>query len=71
MRAAVVRAPSGVVVVFDANRSARLKGATDEQLLNYRFIGRHDENEYGAEGVHWPDVDEDLRFQTLAKWRIL
>ena len=31
----------------------RLKGASEQQLKNYRLIGK------GA-GVHWPDVDEDL-----------
>ena len=31
----------------------RLKRASEQQLKNYRLIGK------GA-GVHWPDVDEDL-----------
>src|SRR5690606_17196601 len=31
----------------------RLKGASEEQLKNYRLIGK-------GTGVHWPDVDEDL-----------
>lgn len=33
--------------------SWRLAGATPEQRANWRLIG-------GGEGVHWPDVDEDI-----------
>ncbi len=33
--------------------SWRLSDATLEQRRNFEFIG-------GGEGVHWPDVDEDL-----------
>ncbi|MEX2138153.1 MAG: DUF2442 domain-containing protein [Pirellulales bacterium] len=33
--------------------SWRLAGATAKQRQNYRIIG-------GGEGVHWPDVDEDI-----------
>src|SRR5690606_4845724 len=31
----------------------RLKAASEQQLKNYRLIGK-------GVGVHWPDVDEDL-----------
>jgi hypothetical protein len=31
----------------------RLRDATAEQRANWRFIGR-------GEGIHWPDVDEDI-----------
>jgi hypothetical protein len=33
--------------------SWRLSDATPEQRSNFRLIG-------GGEGVHWPDVDEDI-----------
>jgi hypothetical protein len=33
--------------------SWRLLGATPEQRNNWRLIGR-------GEGVHWPDIDEDI-----------
>lgn len=33
--------------------SWRLSDATREQRSNWRLIG-------GGEGVHWPDVDEDI-----------
>ncbi len=33
--------------------SWRLTGATPEQRQNYEIIG-------GGQGVHWPDVDEDI-----------
>ncbi len=31
----------------------RLAGATREQLENYELLG-------DGEGIHWPDIDEDL-----------
>lgn len=37
---------------------ARLKNATPRQRSNWRFIA-------GGEGIHWPDVDEDLSVQAL------
>ena len=33
--------------------SSRLVGATPEQRQNYELIG-------SGQGVHWPDVDEDI-----------
>lgn len=33
--------------------SWRLSEATPEQRANWRLIG-------GGEGIHWPDVDEDI-----------
>ena len=36
----------------------RLRDASDEQRANWRLIGR-------GEGVHWPDVDEDLSVNAL------
>ena len=31
----------------------RLRAATSEQRTNWRLIGR-------GEGIHWPDIDEDI-----------
>jgi hypothetical protein len=36
----------------------RLRDATDQQRANWRLIGR-------GEGVHWPDVDEDVSVNAL------
>jgi hypothetical protein len=36
----------------------RLRDASDEQRANWRLIG-------GGEGVHWPDVDEDVSVNAL------
>ena len=36
----------------------RLRGATSQQLLNFRLIGR-------GQGIHWPDLDEDLSVRHL------
>jgi Protein of unknown function (DUF2442) len=36
----------------------RLRDATDEQRANWRLIGL-------GEGVHWPDVDEDVSVNAL------
>ena len=36
----------------------RLRNATKEQLLNWRFIG-------GGEGIHWSEIDEDVSVENL------
>ena len=36
----------------------RLKSATREQLLDYRFVG-------DGIGIHWPHLDEDLSVRGL------
>lgn len=36
----------------------RLRSASREQLLNYRFIGE-------GEGIHWEDLDEDILVDNL------
>jgi hypothetical protein len=36
----------------------RLIDATEEQRRNWRFIGR-------GQGIHWPDVDEDISVAAL------
>jgi hypothetical protein len=38
--------------------SWRLSGATPEQRQNYQVVG-------AGEGVHWPDIDEDLSVQGM------
>ena len=40
----------------------RLRDATDEQRRNWRPIGR-------GEGIHWPDIDEDISVLGLLKGR--
>ncbi len=38
----------------------RLRDATPEQRGRWRLIG-------GGEGIHWPDVDEDIAVVTLLR----
>jgi hypothetical protein len=38
----------------------RLRDATPEQRRNWRFIGR-------GQGMHWPDVDEDISVAGLLR----
>lgn len=38
----------------------RLRDATAEQRGRWRLIG-------GGEGIHWPDVDEDIAVATLLR----
>lgn len=38
----------------------RLAGATREQLENYELLG-------DGEGIHWPDIDEDLSVKGLLR----
>jgi hypothetical protein len=40
----------------------RLRDATTEQRKNWRFIGR-------GQGIHWPDVDEDISVVGLMRMR--
>jgi Protein of unknown function (DUF2442) len=40
--------------------SPRLAEATNEQRKNWRLIGR-------GQGIHWPDVDEDISVASLLK----
>lgn len=40
--------------------SPRLADATSEQRGNWRLIGR-------GQGIHWPDVDEDISVASLLK----
>jgi hypothetical protein len=38
----------------------RLAAATEKERNNWRFIGR-------GEGIHWPDLDEDISVENLLK----
>jgi hypothetical protein len=38
----------------------RLRDATPEQRRNWRLIGR-------GEGIHWPEIDEDIAVETLLR----
>lgn len=38
----------------------RLAAATRNQLINYEFLG-------DGEGIHWPDIDEDLSVAGLLR----
>ncbi len=38
----------------------RLSNATKEQLENYEILG-------DGEGIHWPDIDEDLSVEGLLR----
>jgi len=56
-----------VVVLADGRELAaplawfpRLMGATDMQRKNWRLIG-------GGQGIHWPDVDEDISVASLLR----
>jgi hypothetical protein len=38
----------------------RLRDATAQQRANWRLIG-------GGQGIHWPDIDEDIAVATLLR----
>ena len=38
----------------------RLRDATPEQRRHWRLIG-------GGQGIHWPDIDEDIAVATLLR----
>lgn len=40
----------------------RLLSATEKQRSNYRIIG-------GGEGIHWPEIDEDLSVESIVLGR--
>ena len=51
-----VTLPGGGMLSFPIAGNWRLEGATPEQLNNV---------EVDDEGLHWPDIDEDLSFAGL------
>lgn len=63
--------PGALHVVFEDGRELsvpvlwypRLAAATAQQRSNWRLIGR-------GEGVHWPDIDEDISAAGLLRGRI-
>ena len=42
----------------------RLRDAVSEQRANWRFIGQ-------GEGIHWPDIDEDISVIGLLRGRVI
>ena len=54
----VVRMGSGVLFSFPIAGNRRLEGATPEQLVHV---------EVDEEGLHWPEIDEDLSFAGLLR----
>ena len=48
----------GRVISIPLEWSRRLSAATAEQRNRYRIIG-------DGEGVHWPDIDEDLSVEAM------
>ncbi len=53
-----VKFNGGLEIATPVARFPRLAQATSEQRAHWRLIGRGD-------GVHWPDVDEDISVRTL------
>ena len=53
-----VRLDNGVVFSFPIAGNRRLEGATPEQLAHV---------EVDEEGLHWPEIDEDLSFAGLLR----
>jgi hypothetical protein len=51
-----VRLPNAVSLSFPITGNWRLERATPEQLMNI---------EVDEDGLHWPDIDEDLSFAGL------
>lgn len=47
---------------FPAEKSRRLRGGTPEQLARLEII-------CGGEGLHWPELDEDLSVQGILDGR--
>jgi hypothetical protein len=48
----------GRVISVPISWSWRLAGATQEQRRRYRLIA-------DGEGIHWPDVDEDISLESM------
>jgi hypothetical protein len=58
-----VRLDDGRTVSVPLSWFPRLLKATADQRQNFRLIG-------GGEGIHWPDIDEDLSVAgLLAGWK--
>jgi hypothetical protein len=48
----------GRIISIPLDWSPRLAAATEEQRARYRIIG-------DGEGIHWPDVDEDISVEGM------
>lgn len=57
-----LRLPDGRRADVPLTAYARLAGATREQLEHWEIIGE-------GEGIHWPDIDEDLSVKGLLAHR--
>ena len=49
-----------LTIVAPTKNYCRLKDASVQGLQNYRIV-------CGAEGIHWPDLDEDISLKGLLK----
>ena len=56
----VVMLADGRTIAAPLAWSSRLAGATREQRSNWRLTGR-------GQGIHWPDVDEDISVASLLR----
>ena len=54
----VARLSDGRTIAVPLAWSWRLSDASPDQRQNFRVIG-------GGQGVHWPDVDEDISLQGM------
>ena len=54
----IARLSDGRTIAVPLAWSWRLSDAAPEQRQNFRLIG-------GGQGVHWPDVDEDISLQGM------
>ena len=54
----VVSLDDGREILVPLEWFPKLRSATNEQLQNWRFIGK-------GHGVHWDDLDEDISIENL------
>ena len=57
-----LRMPDGRRADVPLSAYRRLRNATREQLGNWEIIG-------DCEGIHWPEIDEDLTIRGLLAYR--
>lgn len=58
----IVQLADGRAISLPLDWYPRLAGATKQERDNWRLIG-------GGEGIHWPDLDEDLSVASLLAGR--
>ena len=56
----VTRLQDGREIAIPLDWFPKLRDATETQRNNWRLIG-------GGEGIHWPDLDEDILVEALLK----